>query len=153
MLYGNNMNPRLLDRLLQIADLFEKDMARAFEGTGLTPARVHLLWALQHHGPSTQQVLSRICGVTPRNITALVDALEKTGHVRRTPHPDDRRAVLVELTPEAIETMTRMQKEHADLDESLLSAVAPEDRGAVQRGVAAIAAHLEALVAEAREKP
>ncbi|PRB11557.1 MarR family winged helix-turn-helix transcriptional regulator [Microbacterium sp. MYb62] len=143
------MEPLLVDRLLQISDLFQKDMARAFEGTGLTPARVHLLWVLQHAGASTQQALARLCEVTPRNITGLVDALEASGHVRRTPHPTDRRAVLVELTPTAVETMTRMQEEHARLDATLVQAIAPEDRAAVERGVSALAAHLESLVAAA----
>jgi len=143
------MKPLLVDRLLQIADLFQKDMARAFDGTGLTPARVHLLWALQHAGPSTQQALARLCGVSPRNITGLVDALEASGHVRRSPHPSDRRAVLVELTGTATETMAKMQQEHADLDATLIAAVAPEDRVAVERGITAIALHLETLVADA----
>ncbi|MFJ4223190.1 MarR family winged helix-turn-helix transcriptional regulator [Microbacterium sp. NPDC089695] len=143
------MDPLLIDRLLQIADLFQKDMGRAFAGTGLTTARVHLLWILQHSGPSTQQSLAQACDVSPRNITGLVDALEKTGHVRRTPHPADRRAVLVELTPSAIETMTRMQREHVELDASLMGAVAPGDRDAVLRGLTAISSHLERLVADA----
>lgn len=147
------MQPLLVDRLLQIADLFQKDMARAFDGTGLTPARVHLLWVLQHAGRSTQQALARHCGVTPRNISGLVDALEESGHVRRGPHPSDRRAVLVELTPMASEAMTRMQREHAALDATLIAAVAPEDRAAVQRGITAIAAHLEALVADPAGHP
>lgn len=143
------MNPLLLDRLLQIADLFQKDMARAFEGTGLTTSRVHLLWVLQHAGPSTQQALAKLCAVSPRNITGLVDGLEQSGHVRRTPHPTDRRAVLVELTPSAVATMTEMQQEHVDLNEALISAIAPEDRDAVQRGIAAVADHLAVLVADA----
>lgn len=143
------MEPLLLDRLLQIGDLFERDMARAFDGTGLTTARVHLLWVLQHAGPSTQRDLARLCEVTPRNITGLVDGLEASGHVRRTPHPTDRRSVIVELTAAAAGTMARMQSEHAELNETLLSAVAPNDRAAVERGIAAIATHLENLVAEA----
>ncbi|GGM59953.1 MarR family winged helix-turn-helix transcriptional regulator [Microbacterium saperdae] len=143
------MEPLLLDRLLLIGELFQKDMARAFDGTGLTTARVHLLWVLQHAGPSTQQSLSALCEVTPRNITGLVDALEQSGHVRRTPHPTDRRAVLVELTDDAAATMRGMQADHTQLNAELLEAVAPADRAAVERGVAAIAAHLEKLVAEA----
>ncbi|MHC9044842.1 MarR family winged helix-turn-helix transcriptional regulator [Microbacterium saperdae] len=143
------MEPLLLDRLLLIGELFQKDMARAFDGTGLTAARVHLLWVLQHAGPSTQQSLSALCEVTPRNITGLVDALEQSGHVRRTPHPTDRRAVLVELTDDAAATMRGMQADHTQLNAALLEAVAPADRAAVERGVAAIAAHLEKLVAEA----
>lgn len=143
------MSPLLLDRLLQIGELFQRDMARAFDGTGLTTARVHLLWVLQHAGPSTQRDLARLCEVTPRNITGLVDGLEESGHVRRTPHPTDRRSVIVELTATAAETMARMQREHAALNDTLLAAVAPEDRAAVERGIAAIASHLEKLVADA----
>ncbi|MDF2509485.1 MAG: hypothetical protein K0Q52_3344 [Microbacterium sp.] len=147
------MDPLLLDRLLQIGDLFQRDMARAFEGTGLTTARVHLLWVLQHAGPSTQQTLARLCEVSPRNITGLVDALEASGHVRRTPHPSDRRAVLVELTASASDTMAQMQREHTELNATLVAAVAPEDRDAVERGITAIADHLEQLVAQAASEP
>lgn len=147
------MKPLLLDRLLQIGDLFQRDMARAFEGTGLTTARVHLLWMLQHAGPSTQQTLASLCEVSPRNITGLVDALEATGHVRRTPHPSDRRAVLVELTDTASETMAQMEKEHSELNATLLAAVVPEDRHALERGIDAIADRLEQLVTQAAGEP
>lgn len=140
------METLFVDRLLQIADLFQKDMARAFDGTGLTTARVHLLWVLQHVGPSTQQSLAQLLAVSPRNITGLVDALETSGHVRRAPHPSDRRAVLVELTPAAVETMTRMQEEHEQLNATLLGAIDPADRAAVERGLSAVASHLESLV-------
>lgn len=34
---------RILDQLLQVTVLLQEDMARAFEGTGLTTARTHLL--------------------------------------------------------------------------------------------------------------
>jgi DNA-binding MarR family transcriptional regulator len=143
------MEQLFVDRLLQIADLFQKDMSRAFEGTALTPTRVHLLWILQHAGPSTQQTLAQLCEVSPRNITGLVDALEKSGHVRRTPHPTDRRAVLVELTDAATEAMAQMQEEHAQLNETLLAAIDPDDRPAVERGLIAVVAHLENLVTAA----
>jgi DNA-binding MarR family transcriptional regulator len=143
------MDILLLDRLLLIGELFQRDMARAFDGTGLTTARVHLLWVLQHAGPSTQRDLARLCEVTPRNITGLVDGLEASGHVRRTPHPTDRRSVIVELTSTAADTMARMQGEHAELNDTLLAAVAPEDRAALERGIAAIATRLETLVVEA----
>ena len=50
--------PTVLDRLLEIGELFQHDMARAFEGTSLTPARVRVLWELSHAGPMTQQALA-----------------------------------------------------------------------------------------------
>jgi DNA-binding MarR family transcriptional regulator len=53
-------------------------------------------------GPQIMTDLSDQLGVTARNITALVDALESEGLVRRTPHSTDRRATVIELTPEGV---------------------------------------------------
>lgn len=143
------MQLTVLDRLLQIGDLFARDMDRAFAGTPLTPARVRVLWVLQHSGPSTQQSLATALEVSPRNVTGLVDALGAGGYVERRAHPSDRRAVLVCLTPTAEKQMTQMQADHAELTATLLAAVAPEDRDAFARGVDAVALTLEKLVAEA----
>jgi DNA-binding MarR family transcriptional regulator len=87
--------------------------------------------------------------VSPRNITGLVDALEATGYVERSPHPTDRRAVLVSLTPSSAELMREMQRDHEELGAILLAAVPPADRDALVRGVDAIAARLRELVAAA----
>jgi DNA-binding MarR family transcriptional regulator len=40
-----------------------------------------------------------VLAVTARNLTGLVDALERDGLVERLPHPNDRRATLVRITP------------------------------------------------------
>lgn len=142
-------DPSVLDRLLEISELFQRDMAREFDGTSLSPARTRLLWDLAHEGPSTQQALARRLEVSARNITGLVDGLEATGYVRRAPHPSDRRAVLVSLTPSAAELMHEMQRDHAELSTTLLEAVDRADREAFARGVDAIAARLRELVAAA----
>lgn len=137
----------VLDRLLEISELFQKDMARAFEGTPLTAARVRLLRELQIGGSSTQHALATRLDVSPRNITGLVDALEVGGYVARSPHPNDRRATIVSLSASARRMMAKMQREHAELTAELLDAVDPADRPALERGVDAIAARLRDLIA------
>lgn len=87
--------------------------------------------------------------MSARNVSGLVDALEADGYVRRTPHPQDRRAIVVELTEAAARQMAQMQRDHAALSAMLLEAVTPEDRPAVERGVPAIAARLAELVERA----
>lgn len=139
----------VLDRLLEVSDLFQKDMARAFAGTPLTPSRVRVLWDLAANGPSTQHALASRLEVSARNITGLVDALEAGGYVARSPHPHDRRSIVVSLEPSAQELMATMQREHADLTAELLGAVEPADRAALERGITAIADRLRDLVAEA----
>ena len=113
----------VLDRLLEVSELFQKDMARAFAGTPLTPSRIRVLWDLAANGPSAQHVLATRLEMSPRNITGLVDALESGGYVTRSPHPSDRRAIIVSLSASAVQFMRDMQREHAELSADLLGAV------------------------------
>jgi DNA-binding MarR family transcriptional regulator len=79
-----------------------------FAQEGVSFARMKLLGALHRMGPQIMSGLSDELGVTARNVTALVDALEKEGLVRRTPHDTDRRATVVELTQAGAEFGCRM---------------------------------------------
>ena len=67
-------------------------------GGGLPYTRLRLLQALHCGGPAIMRDLGDQLGVSPRNMTAMVDALEEARLVERRPHPTDRRAILVELT-------------------------------------------------------
>lgn len=145
--------PDPLDLLLEISEMFRADMARAFEGTGLTVARTHLLWVLAGTGPSTQQALAKAMQVSARNITGLVDALEGTGYVKRSPHPTDRRATIVSLTDAGQVAMAEMARDHAKLSDDLLDAVDPDDRAGFTRGLDAIAARLRALIQQNADAP
>ncbi|MBN9122862.1 MAG: MarR family transcriptional regulator [Planctomycetes bacterium] len=69
-----------------------------FAESGVSFARMKLLGALHSSGPRIMSELSEQLGVTARNVTALVDALEAEGLVRRVPHATDRRATVIELT-------------------------------------------------------
>ena len=69
-------------------------------GDGMNFARLRLLQALHCGGPAIMRDLGTQLGATPRNMTAIVDALEEAQLVVRRPHPTDRRATLIELSPE-----------------------------------------------------
>ncbi len=90
--------PGALERLFAFAVTVEQYMQAGLVARGLTRARATVIWQLHRQGPVTQQQLARTIGVTPRNITALLDGLQASGFVQRDPHPSDRRAVLVSLT-------------------------------------------------------
>jgi DNA-binding MarR family transcriptional regulator len=60
--------------------------------------RMRLLTALQRDGEQSMGELATGLGVTPRRVTALVEALEADGLVERRPHPTDRRSTLVTIT-------------------------------------------------------
>lgn len=66
---------------------------------GLSYQRLRLLQVLQCGGPAIMRDLGAQLGVSPRNMTVIVDGLEEARLVVRKPHPTDRRATLVELSP------------------------------------------------------
>ena len=60
----------------------------------------HLLRAQREGRVVRQRGLSSMLEISSASVTALVDRLERSGHVARQPHPTDRRAVVVVATPE-----------------------------------------------------
>lgn len=69
-------------------------------GGGMTVPRATLLFGLSLKPDAAgMSELGESLGMSPRNMTVLVDGLEKEGLVRRVGHQHDRRIKLVELTP------------------------------------------------------
>jgi DNA-binding MarR family transcriptional regulator len=136
----------LLDQVLEVAVLINRDMNSSLGELGLTPARTHLLWELFHRGPSTQRVLAEALGVTPRNVTGLVDGLEESGHVTRQPHPVDRRATLVTLTDHGTDVMTQMQKGQEHFARLLFADLSDRQSDALHRGLAHVLTRLREVV-------
>ena len=115
------------------------------EETGTTPARGRLLAALQVGGACKMGELSSCLGVTPRNITKLVDALEGESLVARAAHPDDRRATLIHLTPEGVlAAKDSMLAHHAAFDR-LYRKLTPSDRDDLGRILGQLIDELQTL--------
>lgn len=76
------------------------------DAVGLSWTRVLALRRLAV-GPQTQRELADRLGADQPYVTLMVRDLETRGLVRRTPHPTDRRAKLVELTASGRAVATR----------------------------------------------
>ena len=74
---------------------------RAAANYGLSVPRLELLFVLGLQGQCKQVELATYLDCSPRQVTALVDGLEASGHVERKMSPEDRRVRLVDLTDES----------------------------------------------------
>ncbi len=119
---------RLVDEFAGFGPPYMKWVKSRLQDRGLTYARMRLLGALHCHGPQIMTSISDGLGVTRRNVTALVDALEEEGLVRRRPHPTDRRATVIELTQEGERTADAMYDEHREAVAELFCALSEEDQ-------------------------
>jgi DNA-binding MarR family transcriptional regulator len=74
------------------------------DATGLPFSRVRALWRLTDR-PLTLAELAEAMAVDAPAATVAVNDLERRALVRRTPHPTNRRAKLVQLTDEGLRTV------------------------------------------------
>jgi len=75
-------------------------LQKSFSESGIevTPIQVMLLFYLQQsNGLSLTQISQGLMLENP-TVTGLIDRLEKSGYVKRSDHPNDRRVYLVHLT-------------------------------------------------------
>ena len=56
----------------------------------------------------TPKQLSDLLGITTGSTTGTIDSLEKSGFLRREPHRDDRRSVVLQLTPAGRQAVGRV---------------------------------------------
>ena len=81
-------------------------------------------------GPMTLRELAERMSCEPSNVTFVADRLEEQGYLERHPHPDDRRAKQLVLTPTGTELRARLLELLAD--GSPLAALAPEEKDVLQ---------------------
>lgn len=90
----------IVDRIGGIHRRIHRAMEATLAEFGLSHADFKTLGALRRSGPRTPGVLGRYLELSSGAVTSRLDALERSGYVRRVPDPHDRRSVLVELTDE-----------------------------------------------------
>jgi DNA-binding MarR family transcriptional regulator len=119
---------RLVDEFAAFGPAYMKWARSCLQDRGMTYARMRLLGALHCGGPQIMTSISDELGVTRRNVTALVDALEEEGLVRRKPHPTDRRATVIEMTTQGARMMDQIYDEHRASVAELFAELGEEDR-------------------------
>ncbi|MGP1673596.1 MAG: MarR family winged helix-turn-helix transcriptional regulator [Candidatus Limnocylindrales bacterium] len=66
---------------------------------GISMAQLHILFTLQRNGDMTMSRLAEVLDVSLSSATGLIDRIEERGFVERTRVPEDRRMVVIRVTP------------------------------------------------------
>ncbi|QKT08885.1 MarR family transcriptional regulator [Gordonia sp. X0973] len=106
----------------------------------LSAAQASALSTLLLHAPLRMGALAEREGIRMPTATALVDGLIKIGLVHRAPDPDDRRAVIVDLTEPGRTAIAKASRRRADVLAAALAKLSDEERASL---VAAMPALLE----------
>jgi DNA-binding MarR family transcriptional regulator len=134
--------PRLLTafRVLQMQHARVMHHESTSRGLNATDTRfVFFLNAAGGHGVTPKQA-GEYLELTTGAMTSLIDRLEHHGHLERRPNPEDRRSVLLHLTPSG----TAVAREvGAVYSQAFQQVVAPSDRAVVATAFEGFAAALE----------
>ncbi|MEY9837010.1 MarR family winged helix-turn-helix transcriptional regulator [Streptomyces sp. 846.5] len=110
----------------------------------LTPTEMQVLATLARCGSASPGELARKEHVQPPSMTRIIAMLEEKGLVRREPHPDDRRQVVVSSTEQA-ESILDQSRAKRDAWLADLAGELSEEEWAVLRAAAPVLERLAQL--------
>jgi DNA-binding MarR family transcriptional regulator len=109
-------------------DRFDLAVARAHD---VSMAEMKAIDHIQAEGGLTPGELGERLSLTSGAVTAVIDRLERAGWVERSPHPTDRRSVVVRMTEQSMEAGARIYVPYSEALGRLAAELPPESRQAV----------------------
>jgi DNA-binding MarR family transcriptional regulator len=103
-------------------------IAEALESVGLTPPLFALLNLLGAREGAIQQEIGSAMGVDPSTMVSLIDELETAGLAKRRPHPTDRRAREVAITPKGRRVLERARRLAIQVEDDVLRGLTGAER-------------------------
>jgi DNA-binding MarR family transcriptional regulator len=139
--------------------LYRRDLAVAAHraalarSLGLTDVEMLALVHLGEQGEMAPSAIAALLHLSSGGATALVQRLERAGHVTRKPHPSDRRSILIALSPAMVR---RLDDAYAPVErrmESVVAALGHVERVAVAEVFSRLVSLSEELDASLRREP
>lgn len=115
-------------KLMRAADSVQAPLDRRLESLGLTEGQFGVLEILLHRGPQSAGSLSRKSFRSGGHITTVLDNLERRKLVTRERLPEDRRTVIVRLTPAGRRQIAKLFPGHAAAIADAMSVLSPAEQ-------------------------
>lgn len=115
-------------KLMRAAESVTALLLPRLAASGLTLGQFGVLEALHHVGPLAQHELAGKLLRSSGNVSVVIDNLERADLVQRTRRADDRRVVVVSLTPAGAKLIGELFPRHAAALTEAMSALEPSDQ-------------------------
>lgn len=100
----------------------------AIDGSGLHPGHLGVLGALTDRGPMSQRQLSELTLIEKSSMVLFLDLLEQGGWVRRARNSADRRAHIVEMTPEGAARFAELGVKLKAVQDRFIAPLSPSEQ-------------------------
>lgn len=116
-------------------------VADALAAEGLRRQHFTVLSALAERGAASQAALGRRLLIDRSDMHALLSELEGEGLVARVRDPNDRRRMLVELTPAGARALKRLDRRIGAAQDRLVAPLSAADRAELERLLTLLVEH------------
>ena len=120
----------LLGRLARVRAHLAREIEKALAGHGLNSASFDVLATLRRSGPPYRLSPGDLIATTmvsSGTMTNRLDQLEKAGLIERSHNPDDRRSVIIALTPKGFALVDETVTAHVANQHRLIEGLSHED--------------------------
>lgn len=100
----------------------------------LTIAQLKCLFFIDHVGPTNHKSLAAFLGVTPPNVTGIVDRLVEQGLVTRHENEANRRMQIIQLTAKSQDLLNGLKSRRINKMAELMDRLSLEDMQALLQG-------------------
>ena len=129
-----------------VGSLAEALVASVARRHGLSHAALNALAVIEGNGaPMATGEIGALMHITSGTMTSVLDTLERNGYIARLTDPDDRRRVLVDVTPEAQAVLNRLLPEVVQTTTAVMAGIGEKrlheflsTLGAVRAAIAAV---------------
>lgn len=125
--------PQLARSLRDAITRFNRRVRQTRPVGDLTGSQLSAMTSLELAGPLTPRELAETERVQPPTMTKIVAKLEERGLVRRTPHPTDRRQVILAVSEAGREVLARNERARDQWLTPALAGLTPEERDTLAR--------------------
>jgi DNA-binding MarR family transcriptional regulator len=100
---------------------------------GLRPVDFSVLTLIAHNPGITSRQLCATLDILPPNLVGMIRTLDQRGLIERRPHPNDRRAQGLHLSPAGVRLQKAAQKTATELEAEVASKLSPEELDTLKR--------------------
>ncbi|MDD4984485.1 MAG: MarR family transcriptional regulator [Dehalococcoidales bacterium] len=137
-----------LDR--QVHRIIRRHSSDAWMGINLTMPQVKTLFFICNQPGATSSRLAEALGVTPPNVTGIVDRLVEQGLVTRRDNPEDRRVSVLQITPEGEAIISALRERKSSIMKEILEHLSAEELSRIVEALTGLSVAAQAFEANRR---
>ncbi|HHT25919.1 MAG TPA: MarR family transcriptional regulator [Firmicutes bacterium] len=105
---------------------------------GLSKQQYELMHYIRNHPATHPGKLAKAFAISAPTVSTMLQRLEQKGYIEKIPHPDDQRAVNINITPSGAARLEAVEEERHALIERLLEPLTQHELDTLGEGVAAL---------------